>query len=300
MMLFDPTTLAFTRAVAFKGVALSQRRLQEKGMSPIGTYRLKRYVLLPAIVWCLIFVRPSDISYILQYGNLPLFIILIPLIHELQELIFTYIVNTTNSVSACTVLTKIFSLPLLLVVGTFFNHDIPSIISVLAIALLVLAFAIQPTNHKNNKRTRFSRPLGIVLALVLLQTSLEAINFGFVRETLKYVEPQIYIGVYTLITTLILITWTSFLPKNRKDGIVAKKNRVQTASNPALWFVGEIAQTFSQAALPIYTLVSIGNVTFIMDVLSDLRQKRIKFTVHTASFMTLFMVGLSLAVYSAR
>lgn len=299
-MIFDATTLAFGRAIAFKGVGLAQRSLQEKGMSAVGTYRLKRYVLLPAIIWCLIFVRPADLQYIANHENLLFFMALIPIIHELNEFFYAQIANITSSFSALTILNNVFSLPLLLFIGTFFNKDIPSLISIISIALIVLALAIQPTLHKSNMRTRFSKPLSIVVVLVFTHTLFEAINFGLTRNVLKQLEPQVYIGVYTLTTTLILIGWTSFLPKNKKDQRIIQQNRLQAGSNSGLWFMGEIAQVFSQVVLPIYTLVSIGSVTFGMDVASDLKNRRIKLSLKTVLFILLFVTGLGLAVYSTQ
>jgi len=122
------------------------------------------------------------------------------------------------------------------------------------------------------------------------------------RGALKQLRPSVYLGTYLVATTLLLIAWTSFLPRRfngPKDKLVLRKYRLQTATNPAMWFVGEIAQAFAQAALPIYTLVSIGSVTFGMDITSDLINRRILFNFRTLGFILIFVTGLGLAVYSA-
>jgi len=164
------TALAFGRAISFKGVSLTQRYLQEKGASPFTTYKLKRYVLLPAILWLVIFVRPGDLSFI--YHNRPLLALMIalPITHELNEFFFSYVTNVTSSMSDCTVLTNIFSLPLLLFIGAYFNHDKPNAFIVIAIALLIVAHLIQPVKHRRNLHKRFSHSVVVVVGLIFLQT----------------------------------------------------------------------------------------------------------------------------------
>ena len=293
-----PTILAFGQAIGFKAQALTDRYLQEAGVSPMGTFALQRYSLIPAVIWGLIFIRPDDISYIFHTPLLLFFILAIAALWNVQSFLTSYVLNTVSTVSALSTLEYLIYLPLLLLIGTYFNGDIPNAYSVAAIAVLSLAFVVQPAHHANNIRTRFSMPLIAIIGFVFLRVSLDAINNGMSREALGMISPQVFLGAFSITTMGLCAVWTSFMPRKYNDTRILKEKWWLAAAIPSLWFLASIPEAFAYAALPIYTVVSIGAITFAMDTLSDLFHKRTRLNARTTGFIALVLVGIGLAVYS--
>lgn len=297
---FSPTLLSLSRAIAYKVNSLTERYLQEAGSSPLSTYALHRYALIPAIIWSLIFIRADDITYILGSGVLLGYLLFIAVVWNVQQFLHSYIVNTTSSVSALSNLYQILVLPLLLLVGAFFNHDTPNIFSVIAISLLVLALLIKPAHHKNNHRVRFSKPFILIASLILIQAIVDAVIIGMYREVLKEVSPEVVIGLFSIAVLIVCVFCVSFFSRRQKNEQVevVQKFRWRALSIPMLWFAGTIPEMYAYTALPIYIVLAIGAITFVMDVFSDLRRHRISFNLQTVSFIGLVFSGISLAIYS--
>lgn len=293
-----PTLFAFGQAVGFKIQSLTDRYLQEAGVSPISTFALQRFALIPAIVWSLLFVSSGDILHILHSPQLLFFFIAIAMLWNAQSFLASYVLNTISTVSAFSTLENLIYLPLLLIVGIVLNHDIPNIYSIVAILVLVLAFALQPSHHAHNLRPRFSMPLVAITGLVLLCAVLNALNNGLSRELLGMVSPQVFLGVFGILVTALCWVWTSLLPHSVASTTVLKTKWQLAALIPILWFAASIPETFAFAALPIYTVVSIGMVTFALDTASDLFHKRSRFDLRTAVFIALVFAGTGFAAYS--
>lgn len=296
-MEISSTALAFARAIGFKIDGLASRRLQEFGLSAIGTFRLYRYALIPSIIWCLLFIRSGDITQILHSQQLLIYLLLVPIVWNIQVFIGCYVLNSTSSMSGLTALQTLLSLPLILLTGIFFNNDIPNFLGVVAIVVLTVALLIQPSQHQTNTRTRFSMPVWFIVGAILLRTSLEALGFGLDRAVLQVLSPEDYLGIFSITSLGLCAIWTSRIPK-QKDKAVLRRHPWLALIVPLIWFGASIPEMFALAALPIYTVAAINTVTFIMDTGSDLLQKRICFTVRTACFIGCVVAGLVLTVWS--
>lgn len=274
--------------------------MQEAGASPLATFALHRYTLIPAIAWALIFIRPDDLAKILHTPHQVLYFVIIFLIWNGQQLIHSYTINTASTVSVISNLHNLMVLPLLLLVGAFFNNDHPNLFSVAAIAALVFALIIKPAHHVNNQRTRFSKPFLLIAGFILMQSLVDAVLIGLCRQLLKEVPPKIFIGVFDILVLAACVLCVSFLAGRQPMNLRAtvKKHPVRAVSIPVIFFIGSVVEFYAQAALPIYIMVSIGAVTFIMDIFSDLWRHRISFNFQTASFILLVLLGISLSVYS--
>jgi hypothetical protein len=295
-----PTLFALGQAIGFKFQDLGERRLQELGVSPLGTFKLYRYAFIPAVLWGVIFVRIEDIFYIIHTPVLLTYFILIAVIWNIQAFLQSYISNTVSSMSALVTLQTLIYLPLLLLVGVFFNNDTPNIFSVLAIVSLLFAFAVQPTQHEKNIRARFSLPIMAIAGLTLLSACLNAVNNGVTREVLEFISPEVFIGVFGVTTIGTCLILTLFLNNSANDKTILQKRRWLALAVPILWFVASIPETYGYAKLPIYTVVSIGAATFALDTFSDLYHRRIHFNIRTAIFIVLTLGGMVLAVFSAN
>lgn len=292
------TIFALSQAIGFKFQSLTERRLQEYGVSPMSTFLLQRYALIPALLWSVIFIHTKDLLYIIHTPILLSYIIFIAIVWNIQSFLSSYLLNTISSMSALATLQYLLYLPLLLLVGTFFNHDKPNVFSILSIIILLLAFIIQPTQHEKNIRARFSLPIIIIVGFSLLLALLSATNNGVTRQALEFLRPEVFLGVFSVTTLSICLIWSFFIPRSSEDIAILRKYRWLALAIPSLWFVASIPETYGYAKLPIYTLVSIGAITFAFDTVSDIYHKRIWLNFRTAIFIILALIGMSLAVYS--
>jgi hypothetical protein len=295
-----PTVLVFAMGITFKGYVLTERYLQERGVSPLRTFGLQRFALIPGLIWSAVFIRGHDLSRIIHTPHLLIYVIAIALGWNVQQFLSSYIVNTVSSMSAFSTLQTLLLLPLSLLVGTFFNHDVPSMYSFLAIVILMVAFVVQPSQHVDNVRDRFALPLRLIVVLILVQTVIDAADQGIYRQLLKELGPAVVLGVFSVVTLGLAAIWTSFVPKKKTETKILRQQWRRSTSLPGLWFLGSIPEAYAIAILPIYTSLAISSVTFLMDAFSDLIHHRIHLNPRTAAFLLLVLAGIGLAVYSIR
>jgi hypothetical protein len=293
-----PTALVFVMGVSFKGYVLTERYLQERGVRPIRTFALQRYALIPGLIWSAIFIRGHDLDHIIHTPHLVAYILLVALGWNVQQFLSSYLVNTVSSMSAFTTLQNLLLFPFTLLVGTFFNHDIPNVYSLAAVAVLMVAFAVQPAQHVDNVRARFAVPLKVIVGLILAQTAIDAFDQGLYRQLLKELSPAVVLGVFSVVTLTVTTAWTSLIPKRQAETEILRRQWHRSTALPAFWFLGSIPEAYAIAILPIYTSLSISAITFLMDAGSDLIHHRIHLNLRTTAFLLLVLTGIGLAVHS--
>jgi hypothetical protein len=297
---FVPSILAIGSAIGFKAEHLTERYLQEGKASPLSTYALHRYALIPAVIWSLVFVRPEDLDHILQSPILVVYFVLMAFMWNAQVFLTSSFTNKTSSMSGLSTLRYLLSLPLFLLIGVVLNHDIPNFLSIAAIVLLACAVIIQPAQHKSNVRTRYSLPLAIIAGLIILQSLLDGAGNGLYRAVLQEVSPEVVLGVFSITTIGLCAALSWLLPGNRNSSEIIRKRPKLAAAVPLLWFAASIPEVYAFAALPIYTVLSITAITFAMDTSSDVLHHRIHFNLQTAIFIVLVLSGVGLAAYSTQ
>lgn len=287
------------RSVGFKTVELTGRLLQEKGASEIDTYTIYRYALIPACIWSLVFIRREDLVFIFSSAQLLAIFGTIIVLWNLQALIISFVINSTSSMMLFTTIYSIVTLPLFLGFGTFFNNDTPSLLNFGAIAALLLAFFINPAHHHENLRPRLAKSLLVIVSLIVLKACCDTVLDGVTREALKQLSPVVFLGFFS-VTTLVVCALISrfYIRKRHKETEIMKEKQWLALLIPFLWFAASIPETFALEALPIYTVISIGAITFAMDTFSDVIHRRIKINIQTLAFIILVLVGISLAVLS--
>ena len=294
------TFFAVGRAVAYKINSLTERYLQERGASPLSTFALHRYTLIPAVLWALIFIRPDDIIKILHTPHQVVYFLIIFLIWSGQQFAHSYRINSTSTVSALSNLNNVVTLPLLLLAGTFFNHDTPNVFSVAGIVVLAFAMLIKPAHHRANERARFSRPLPLIISIICLEAIVDVVLIALSRQLLKEIPARVFIGVFDIVVLISCVLCVAFLSRRMALDVktMVKRHPVRTLSLPMIFFAGSVVEFYAGAVLPIYTLVSIGVITFAMDIFSDLKRHRIRFNLQTVAFVGLVFIGIGLAIYS--
>jgi hypothetical protein len=295
---------AFLTAIGFKTNLLTQRLLQEKGASQIDTYTIYRYAVVPSAIWCLIFVRKPDIVFVLHSPKLLIYFGVIIVLWNLQALLMSLVINSTNSMTLFTTIFNMMLLPLFLAFGTFFNHDKPNLFSIVSIVILLVALVIKPTPHKKNLRLSFSKPLYIILLLVFAKACCDTVLQGVGRAALQEIHPVVFLGLFSLptLTVCAIISQFYIRPRTKKvtneAAVMKDKQWIAILLMPITWFAASIPEAFALAAIPIYTFISINVITFGMDTTSDVLHKRIRLSTRTVSFLVLVVAGISLSVLS--
>ena len=299
-MNYAGSVYAFLTAVGFKINLLTQRLVQERGAVPIETYTVYRYALIPSAIWSLIFVRKSDITFVIHSPKLIIIFGVIMVLWNLQALLMCYVINSTSSMVLFSTFFNIMLLPLFLAFGTFYNHDIPNAFSIISIAILIIALSIKPTLHKENLRPSLSKPLYIILLIIFLKACCDAVLQGVGREALQQIRPVVFLGEFSFLALAACAVISKLYIHRRTPETKAMKQNKWFAISlmPMTWFLASIPEAFALAAIPIYTFISITVITFGMDTFSDVMHKRIRINVQTVSFLLLVVAGISLSVLS--
>jgi hypothetical protein len=191
------------------------------------------------------------------------------------------------------------TLPLFLGFGTFFNNDIPNIFSIGAILTLIIALLVKPTPHHKNLRPRLSKPFFVITLLILAKASCDTVLDGISREAMQEIHPTVFLGVFSITTLSVCAVISKFyIRRHIKESNVMQEKRWLALLIPVVWFIASIPETFALAALPIYTVISIGVITFAMDTVSDIIHKRVHLGLRTGSFIALVLTGISLSILS--
>jgi hypothetical protein len=290
---------ALLTAIGFKTSELTERLLQEKGAAPIDTYTIYRYALIPSLIWSIIFVRKEDLVLILHSPKLVIIFGLIIIFWNLQTILMSFVINSTSSMILLATIFNMLALPMFLIFGTFFNGDIPNIYSISGIIILLLALFINPAHHHENLRPKLSKPLYIIMLLILAKVACDTVLQGISREALQEIHPTVFLGVFSSLTLSVCwIISTLFIRRRIKEKTVMRKKRLLALVIPMVWFIASIPEAFALAAIPIYTFISISVITFGMDTFSDVIHKRIHINFQSIIFIVLVLSGISLSVLS--
>ncbi len=299
IMEYKGSLYALLTAIGFKTSELTERFLQEKGAAAVDTYSIYRYALIPSVIWSAVFVRKEDLAFILSSPKLVIIFGLIIIFWNVQSLLFSFVINSTGSMILLATIFNMLALPMYLIFGTFFNGDIPNIYSISAILILLLALFINPAHHHENLRPRLSKPLYIIVLLILAKVACDTVLQGISREALQEIHPTVFLGVFSSLTlSMCWIISKFFIRRRVEEKIVMKKKRWLALIIPMVWFIASIPESFALAAIPIYTFISISVITFGMDTFSDVIHKRIHLNFQTIIFITLVLFGISLSILS--
>jgi len=120
--------LAILMGLGFKTQELTERRLLESGVSPLRVFALLRYALIPSLLWAVIVVRSDDLRRFIDTPLLMRYILFIALVWNIQCFILHYLLSGVIAMTSFSTLRSVFPLPVMLLVGWFYNHDIPSVV----------------------------------------------------------------------------------------------------------------------------------------------------------------------------
>ncbi len=259
----------------------------------------ERYAIIPATVLFFFTFRSEYIHFIFSTPII-LFAFSFHLIFwVVQEYIGFFTIGSVSNLSFLNAFSSMVYLPVYLLIGIVINNDSPNIFILIALTLLGIAIFIKPSHHEENKRKIFEHGIIFIIFITLFRTILDAINCSLNRLVLQNLD--------TVLFVVALYAFLSLLPANiyfllkkipEKEKNIANKNKYLVYSVPVLWFLASIPEGYGFLHVPIYTMISIGSITFLIDIFSDLRNKRIKINNQTIIFITLVLVSMIFSVVS--
>lgn len=189
-----------------------------------------------------------------------------------------------------------------MVAGYFVNGDVPTPLSLLATGLLIVALFVRPENGNAREQSSVKpHALRIAILIMLAFVALQAIKDPLYREYVRNI-PNIFFGIAFYMTVLMALMNLFFLFKRPEvDEFPANSDRKRIllgVSIPVLWFLGTVPEALSFREFPVYVMISLMAVSFVMAIVSDFLYGRIRFGFRTALFALLIFTSIGVNVYA--
>lgn len=286
-------------ALLFKLRSLQIKKLQEKGSSSLAILYLHRLAIIPSFIFLLFTFKFEYLQFFLQNPKILTAIVFSICIWIIMEYIGFFIMGSAQSLTFLQAFRSIISLPIYLVVGVLINNDTPHILTGVAILLLVLAMFLQPQQHEEKVMPVFKHGIVFIIFIALIGESLDAIGNGLYRYILNNIGAiMFYMAFSSFFTTGLINIFFLFKPVNKNDLSLISQNKFLAYSQPIIWFLASIPEAVAFMYAPIYSIAGIRSLSFIIDIISDIKNKRIKPSVRTIGFLILVFIGVSLLAYS--
>lgn len=293
-MLSTIIIITFLQSIFFKIFHLSSRRLQEKGASARGVVFCQRLAIVPALVFFATQYDHATLQIIFSDTRMSLMLLGIMCFRIVGQYIGIVLLNATYSLSFLAILSDIINVPILIAFWMLVNHDVPNLYVILSLVFLLSAVFFRPTQHEENKTSILKYTLPLTIFFIVAVTVAHAVDGSFYREFLTTFDDKIpfIISIYILITSIMMniFSYAKKIPKT--EIAIIKKNRYIALAIPFFWFIASLPEGFSYANIPVYSIVSISSIAFLLTIFSDLKNKRIRFNYKTVVFCTLAILNI--------
>lgn len=291
--------IVLASALLFKWMGLNARKIQEKGLSPLGVLYYHRFAIYPALLLTVLTFRKEYIEIIFSNNLLILALFFSVVFWSLIAYIYYFTLNSVNNLSSLNAFEAIISLPVFVIIGIFLNNDIPNAFILIALVILGVALLIKPEPHKLGRKKFFKHSLLLIIIFTLGVNIFSAVNVGLYRVFLQNLDSTLFsIGICAFLAMLPLWLLPFFRKLPAREMEIVRQNKYLAYSIAPIWFLASIPEGYAFLNVPIYTLIAIASITFVINVLSDLRNKRIHFNFRTGIFIILVLVSIGFSVLS--
>lgn len=291
---------AFLQAVLFQWWTLIYKRLMEKGMDKLGIFYYQRWAIIPGVLLVAASYRPEYMSFILAHPVVLVAILYSSMVWMSHVYLHMFATEATHSMAFLNAFNGLTNLPVYLLLGILINQDKPNGYILLALGLLVIALYIQPTPHVTNTRRTFHTQLFFLIGVSLLAHLIDAVNMAAYRYFMQELQ-AVFFGLAVsmflamLVVTVFFMGHRQYRRNFRQD---LKTYSYWLFALPLIWVIGSIFEGYSIFQMPIYTLIAISSFTFLLDIASDMHNKRIHLNQRTILFIVLVLVSTVLSVIS--
>ena len=298
--------VVFLQSILFAFFHLHIRKLEERGVSSHTIAGLQRYAVIPALILFAITYKPEYISLLATNPHTIWWILGIAFFWGIGQYVGYIILDSASSLSFVYTIAGFIEIPILMGASILINHDYPNPSVLIAIALLIVALIIKPTQHKENKRALLKYSVFIVIGLVFASTLGHAFDGAFYKNILHVLQPQTVmfgISIYVLTTSLILnviYLLPIFKKTSPEEKRIVKEYWWVAYSIPFIWFIASLPEGYSFSRLPLFTLSALGAFGFLIKLISDLRNKRLEWNLHTGLFALVVIASIVFSTLSLR
>lgn len=291
--------LTIFQAFLFKLVHLRERKLQEFGLSAYSTFTIQKYTLIPSIFMIVLFF---DLNFLfLLFTNLKLVVLIVSFIflNLISKLSKVYLTNSTSYLSILPILKEIIHLPALLFFGYLINGDLANNLIYFGIFFIVLSILIRPRNNKLNRKELFNYSIFLIILLIGISSIFDPLASSLFKEIISNSNFLMFLIGFLMFLRAILIYLMNFIYKiSEEDKIISKKNSIFILITTLLFFIAHIPQALALQNIPIYVFGILSSITFLVDIFSDVKNKRIEINFKTINFILTSLIGLFIISYS--
>ncbi len=298
--------VVFLQSLLFSLFHLHIRKLEEKGVTAHSIAGLQRYSVIPALILFIATFKREYILHLLAHPMVFWWIAGIALFWGIGQYVGYVVLNSASSLSFVYTMSSFLEIPVLLATGILINHDYPNTHILTAVVLLIIALIIKPVQHADNKRHLLKYSIFIVIALVFTTQIAHALDGAFYKNLLHFFQPETILfgmSIYILVASLTLNV-IYLLPLYKKPPVqekeIIRKYFWTSYSIPLIWFVASLPEGYSFAHLPLFTLSALGAFSFLINMISDLKNKRLVWNLHTGVFSIFIILSIIFSTLSLR
>lgn len=286
-------------SLLFKLRSLQAKNIQEKGVSALTILYIHRLAVIPSFIMLLCTFRLEYLHFFAEYPSIIAAIIFSIVIWIVMEYLAFFIVGSAQSLTFLEAFESVVRLPIYLLVGILLNGDYPNLLTGVAVGILVVAMLLKPQQFGKRMKPIFRHGIILILCLALARHGLDAIGNAIYRYILNNIEATLfYMAFFAFLTTGVMNILFFFKKIPQADHQIIAQNKLVAYSQPALWFLASVFSAFAFMYAPIYSVAGIRSVVLALDVISDVRNKRIRLSIRTLAFVVLIGIGVYLIAYS--
>ncbi len=290
---------AMAQSIIFIGYDLIAKQLRVRGFDPMQLTHALRHALLPSLL-ILAVVWDGGAFTALLYNQTAMLALGGFLTSALLfQWVYFKCLHVSHSLAVASVTRNAIGLPLLMVIGIGVNGDQPTVWGVCAIALMVCASFLRPGRSKLD-RSQYIESTRTVIWLSLAFVALVTIKDPLYRLFLQNSESLILgIALYMVIFSAALHAyfWAYPIPMPEASAeATAGSGKWLLWAVPAFWIGGTIPEGIAFGLLPVYSLIAIGTLSWIIIIAADVYFKRLAISVRTAGFTAMVLASIGLSI----
>jgi hypothetical protein len=288
-------SVALLQAQLFFIYDLVAKKLREQGCTTTQLVFVqgKAWPLATALFLLCLFFDHQGLTELMAFRTLTTLGFFVLLSATFQYLYFRC-QRMAHSLTVISVLRNAISFPLLLLTGFLINGDRPTSTSFLAVGLLIVAAFLRPSRGTQSKDQILDKPftiIGLCLAFVAFVTIKDPIYRAYLL--LLHAHPAVAISAYMALSCgwWRVSTLKTSLPEAFQNPTSSIKLLYLL---PALWICATIPEALAFRALPVFNMVAVGSITWILTLFSDIYYKRLGLNFSTLVFSTLVLTSVIL------
>jgi hypothetical protein len=291
---------AMTQSVIFIGYDLAAKKMREQGVDSLALIYSLRLSLFPALL-VLLLAWDREAAVALLHNHTALLALFGFVASWLTfQLIYFRCLHVSHSLAVASVARNAVGLPLLMVAGALVNGDHPTVWGILAIALLMAASFLRPGRSKLDPSQYIESArtvLGLSIAFVVIVTVKDPLYRLYLQNSHALI---LSLAIYMVMCAGALQVYFWFRPLHAHPSRATAGPALTVPpllmwAVPIIWVVGTIPEGIAFGNLPVYSMIAVGTVSWVITIATDIYFKRLAPTMRTAAFASLVVGSITLS-----